>query len=70
MVSGPEDAAESSYMPSSSNWVTGMVFSEYGEVAWTARKQRRSQLLQHLVGMAGVLLASRGGAQLLQILKG
>ncbi|MFG2502827.1 hypothetical protein ACGFSB_32040 [Streptomyces sp. NPDC048441] len=47
-----------------------MVFSEYGEVAWTASQQLRSQLLQHLVEMAGVLLAGRGGARLLQILKG
>lgn len=31
--------------------------------------QRRSPLLQHLVEMAGVLLAGRGGARLLQILK-
>ncbi|MFB7336104.1 hypothetical protein ACFC00_31500 [Streptomyces adustus] len=35
----------------------------------TARYQRRSPLLQHLVEMAGVLLAGRGGARLLQILK-
>ncbi|MFB7337782.1 hypothetical protein ACFC00_40235 [Streptomyces adustus] len=35
----------------------------------TARHQRRSPLLQHLVEMAGVLLAGRGGARLLQILK-
>ncbi|MFF8431741.1 transposase family protein [Streptomyces sp. NPDC016566] len=35
----------------------------------TARYQRRSPLLQHLVEMAGVLLASRGGARLMQILK-
>ncbi|MGW1047117.1 hypothetical protein [Streptomyces sp. NPDC002547] len=35
----------------------------------TVRYQRRSQLLQHLVEMAGVLLAGRGGARLLQILK-
>ncbi|MFF0693345.1 hypothetical protein ACFYU4_11990 [Streptomyces tendae] len=34
----------------------------------TARYQRRSPLLQHLVEMAGVLLAGRGGARLLQIL--
>ncbi|MEU2264740.1 transposase [Streptomyces sp. NPDC019645] len=33
------------------------------------RYQRRSPLLQHLVEMAGVLLAGRGGARLLQILK-
>jgi zinc-finger of transposase IS204/IS1001/IS1096/IS1165/Transposase len=35
----------------------------------TVRYQRRSPLLQHLVEMAGVLLAGRGGARLLQILK-
>ncbi|MGW3985125.1 transposase family protein [Streptomyces mirabilis] len=35
----------------------------------TVRHQRRSALLQHLVEMAGVLLAGRGGARLLQILK-
>ncbi|MFB7294207.1 ISL3 family transposase [Actinacidiphila glaucinigra] len=35
----------------------------------TVRYQRRSRLLQHLVEMAGVLLAGRGGARLLQILK-
>ncbi|MEU9734826.1 ISL3 family transposase [Streptomyces sp. NPDC048002] len=35
----------------------------------TARYQRRSPLLQHLVVMAGVLLAGRGGARLLQILQ-
>jgi transposase len=35
----------------------------------TVRYQRRSPLLQHLVQMAGVLLAGRGGARLLQILK-
>lgn len=35
----------------------------------TVRYQRRSLLLQHLVEMAGVLLAGRGGARLLQILK-
>ncbi|WP_406326700.1 ISL3 family transposase [Streptomyces sp. NBC_00203] len=35
----------------------------------TVRYQRRSPLLQHLVEMAGVLLADRGGARLLQILK-
>ncbi|MFF4020688.1 ISL3 family transposase [Streptomyces sp. NPDC001843] len=34
----------------------------------TARYQRRSPLLQHLVEMAGVLLAGQGGARLLQIL--
>ncbi|RRR84066.1 transposase family protein [Streptomyces sp. RP5T] len=34
----------------------------------TARYQRRSPLLQHLVEMAGVLLAGRGGARLLHIL--
>jgi transposase len=34
----------------------------------TVRYQRRSPLLQHLVEMAGVLLAGRGGARLLQIL--
>lgn len=34
-----------------------------------ARYQRRSPLLQHLVEMAGVLLAGRGGARLLQILQ-
>ncbi|MEU6603792.1 transposase family protein [Streptomyces shenzhenensis] len=33
----------------------------------TVRYQRRSPLLQHLVEMAGVLLASRGGARLLHI---
>ncbi|MDT0484584.1 hypothetical protein [Streptomyces doebereineriae] len=33
------------------------------------RYQRRSPLLQHLVEMAGVLLAGRGGARLLHILK-
>ncbi|MGW7528501.1 transposase family protein [Streptomyces sp. NPDC054783] len=35
----------------------------------TARHQRRRPLLQHLVEMAGVLLAGRGGARLPQILK-
>lgn len=35
----------------------------------TARYQRRSPLLQHLVEMAGVLLAGRGGARLLHILQ-
>lgn len=35
----------------------------------TVRYQRRSSLLQHLVEMAGVLLAGRSGARLLQILK-
>ncbi|WP_306972270.1 transposase [Streptomyces canus] len=35
----------------------------------TLRYQRRSLLLQHLVQMAGVVLAARGGARLLQILK-
>lgn len=35
----------------------------------TVRYQRRSPLLQHLVEMAGVLLAGRGGARLLHILK-
>ncbi|MEU9473698.1 ISL3 family transposase [Streptomyces avermitilis] len=35
----------------------------------TARYQRRSPLLQHLVEMAGVLLAGRGGARLLHILE-
>jgi hypothetical protein len=35
----------------------------------TVRYQRRSTLLQHLVEMAGVLLAGRGGARLLHILK-
>ncbi|MET9667901.1 ISL3 family transposase [Streptomyces sp. NPDC006475] len=35
----------------------------------TVRYQRRSSLLQHLVEMAGVLLAGRGGARLLHILK-
>ncbi|MDQ0605087.1 transposase [Streptomyces canus] len=35
----------------------------------TVRYQRRSPLVQHLVVMAGVLLAGRGGARLLQILK-
>ncbi|BFO18252.1 hypothetical protein SHKM778_46400 [Streptomyces sp. KM77-8] len=35
----------------------------------TARYRRRSPLLQHLVEMAGVLLAGRGGARLLQILR-
>ncbi|MFJ2828521.1 hypothetical protein ACIPC1_13215 [Streptomyces sp. NPDC087263] len=35
----------------------------------TVRYQRRSPLLQHLVEMAGVLLAGRGGARLLCILK-
>lgn len=35
----------------------------------TARYRRRSPLLQHLVEMAGVLLAGRGGARLLQILQ-
>ncbi|WP_246041299.1 hypothetical protein [Streptomyces cadmiisoli] len=35
----------------------------------TARYQRRSPMLQHLVEMAGVLLAGRGGARLLHILK-
>lgn len=35
----------------------------------TVRYQRRSPLLQHLVEMAGVLLAGRGGARLLNILK-
>ncbi|MFJ8955169.1 ISL3 family transposase [Streptomyces sp. NPDC102381] len=35
----------------------------------TVRYQRRSPLLQHLVESAGVLLAGRGGARLLQILK-
>lgn len=34
----------------------------------TVRYQRRSPLLQHLVETAGVLLAGRGGARLLQIL--
>ncbi|MEV7196298.1 hypothetical protein AB0N81_31520 [Streptomyces sp. NPDC093510] len=36
------------------NWVSAVVFSEYGEVAWTANQQRRSQLLQHLVETAGI----------------
>ncbi|MFF3620738.1 ISL3 family transposase [Streptomyces sp. NPDC002467] len=35
----------------------------------TGPSRRRSPLLQHLVEMAGVLLAGRGGARLLQILK-
>ncbi|MFE2475244.1 transposase family protein [Streptomyces sp. NPDC059389] len=35
----------------------------------TRSYRRRSPLLQHLVEMAGVLLAGRGGARLLQILK-
>ncbi|MHC0432990.1 transposase family protein [Streptomyces sp. O3] len=35
----------------------------------TVRYQRRSPLLQHLVEMAGVLLAGRGGARLLNTLK-
>ncbi len=35
----------------------------------TVRYQRRSPLLQHLVEVAGVLLAGRGGARLLNILK-
>lgn len=35
----------------------------------TLRYQRRSPLLQHLGEMAGVLLAGRGGARLLHILK-
>lgn len=35
----------------------------------TVRYQRRSPLLQHLVEMAGVLLAGRGGARLLRILQ-
>ncbi|MGW0204792.1 transposase [Streptomyces sp. NPDC003233] len=35
----------------------------------TVPYQRRSPLLQHLVEMAGVLLAGRGGARLLRILK-
>ncbi|MET9914489.1 transposase family protein [Streptomyces sp. NPDC006476] len=35
----------------------------------TVRYQRHSPLLQHLVEMAGVLLAGRGGARLLHILK-
>lgn len=35
----------------------------------TVRYQRRSPLLQHLVEMAGVLLAGRGGARLLSVLK-
>ncbi|MET7852678.1 hypothetical protein ABZT48_31530 [Streptomyces avermitilis] len=35
----------------------------------TARYQRRSPLLQHLVEMAGVLWAGRGGARLLHILE-
>ncbi|MFJ7209963.1 transposase family protein [Streptomyces sp. NPDC098789] len=35
----------------------------------TVRYQRRSPLLQHLVETAGVLLAGRGGARLLRILK-
>ncbi|WP_307717974.1 ISL3 family transposase [Streptomyces sp. V4I23] len=35
----------------------------------TVRYQRRSPLLQHLVEMAGVMLAGRGGARLLHILK-
>ena len=35
----------------------------------TVRYQRRSPLLQHLVEMAGVLLAGRGGARLPHILK-
>ncbi|MEW1552276.1 ISL3 family transposase [Streptomyces tsukubensis] len=35
----------------------------------TVRYQRRSPLLQHLVEMAGVLLAGRGGTRLLHILK-
>lgn len=35
----------------------------------TVRYQRRSPLLQYLVEMAGVLLAGRGAARLLQILK-
>ncbi|MEU6709611.1 hypothetical protein [Streptomyces wuyuanensis] len=38
-------------------------------IGLTVRYQRRSPLLQHLVEMAGVLLAGRGGARLLQILK-
>ncbi len=43
-------------------------FAEHVE-GLTARYQRRSLLPQHLVEMAGVLLAGRGGARLLQILK-
>ncbi|GAA3595732.1 hypothetical protein [Streptomyces osmaniensis] len=35
----------------------------------TVRYQRRSPLLQHLVEMAGVLLAGRGGSRLLHNLK-
>lgn len=35
----------------------------------SVRYQRRSALLQHLLKMAGVLLADRGGTRLLQILK-
>lgn len=62
--------AQSELTSSSSQWVSGVVFSEYGEVAWTASQQRRSQLLQHLVEMAGVLLVGLGGARLPQILKG
>jgi len=43
-------------------------FAEQVEVL-TVRYQRRSPLLQHLVETAGVLLAGRGGARLLKILK-
>ncbi|MFI5658995.1 transposase family protein [Streptomyces sp. NPDC051684] len=35
----------------------------------TVRYQRRSPLLQHLMEMAGLLLAGRGGARLLSIVK-
>ncbi|MFE3410294.1 transposase family protein [Streptomyces mirabilis] len=43
-------------------------FAEQAE-GLTARYQRRSPLLQYLVETAGVLLAGRGGARLLRILK-
>ncbi|MGB8945379.1 MAG: transposase family protein [Streptomyces sp.] len=48
--------------------VVGRTFVEQVE-GLTVRYQRRSPLLQHLVQMAGGLLAGRGGARLLQILK-
>jgi hypothetical protein len=45
-----------------------LTFAEHVE-GLTVRYQRRSPLLQHLVEMAGVLLAGRGVARLLRILK-
>lgn len=51
-----------------SPWCGRRTFAEQVE-GLTARYQRRSPLLQHMVEMAAVLLARRGGARLLQILK-